>query len=125
MSSAATASLTSCSASATVSPACLSERFGFRVALAIQLLAVPDLPERIPMTEEELWALTRDKLAAAEESPRPKRAVLSGLRPSPAWSTGRCCGKSVYLVKTVAGGAAAWAGKRSAAAASCSCPSCW
>ncbi len=45
-----------------------SKRVGFQVNLSIQILKSQELPERIPMSEEELWCLTRDKVAAAEQS---------------------------------------------------------
>jgi non-canonical (house-cleaning) NTP pyrophosphatase len=78
----------------------LSERFGFRVSLAIQLLPAPELPERIPMAEEELWSLTRDKLEAACREAKELHpfvvAVESGL------VYRELFGKFAYLVKTVA-----------------------
>lgn len=78
----------------------LSERFGFRVALAIHLVPAPELPERIPMAEEELWTLTRDKISAAETDPDESHTfrvcVESGL------VYRELFGKFVYLVKTVA-----------------------
>lgn len=79
----------------------LSERFGFRVSLSIQLLPAPELPERIPMAEEELWKLTRDKLdAASVENQQDLHpfvvAVESGLVYREVF------GKFAYLVKTVA-----------------------
>lgn len=77
----------------------LSERFGFRVSLAIQLLPVPDLPERIPMSEDELWALTSDKLAAAESAGEPRPFLVSS---ESGLVYREICGKPVYLVKTVA-----------------------
>lgn len=81
-----------------------SERFGFRVSLAIHLVPVPELPERIPMAEEELWTLTRDKISAAQLEPvepsgKPPAFLLSvesGL------VYRELFGRFVYLVKTVA-----------------------
>jgi non-canonical (house-cleaning) NTP pyrophosphatase len=78
----------------------LSERFGFRVSLAIQLLPAPELPERIPMAEEELWSLTKGKLEAACREAQELHpfvvAVESGL------VYRELFGKFAYLVKTVA-----------------------
>ncbi len=60
----------------------------------------PTLPERITMTEEELWALTRDKLAAAEEAPGGGAPFLVSSESGLVYQ--EVCGETVYLVKTVA-----------------------
>ncbi len=52
------------------------------------------------MTEEELWSLTRDKLAAAEEGSAEPRTFLVCVESGLVYR--ELLGKSVYLVKTVA-----------------------
>ena len=76
----------------------ISERFGFPVTLSLLLLSAPELPERIPMSEEELWNLSRDKIDAAENVADESFLVCveSGL------VYRELFGKFVYLVKTVA-----------------------
>jgi len=76
-----------------------SERFGFRVSLAIHLVPVPELPERIPMAEEELWALTRDKISAAQLDPEQPPAFLLSVETGLIYR--ELFGRFVYLVKTV------------------------
>lgn len=79
----------------------LSERFGFRVSLSIQLLPAPELPERIPMSEEELWTLTRDKLEAASvENPQDLHPFVVSVESGLVYR--EVFGKFAYLVKTVA-----------------------
>lgn len=78
----------------------VSERFGFPVSLSIQMLPAPDLPERIPMSEEELWNLSRDKIVAAEASSSESFAFLVCVESGLVYR--ELFGKFVYFVKTVA-----------------------